>query len=148
MMKRKKSLDISNNNQVLIRKGNNSSKLNKSLLLNNQKYNKKIQNKISSLIIETIKYIQFYIRINYHRDKEIQKLNKSYFDFLVQKKDNIFLDYIYKQKLSIESFYYLDIIKKQSINIIENIRSKIKQNEELFELLIEYKIEFIENNLK
>ena len=140
MMKRKKSLDISNNNQVLIRKGNNSSKLNKSLLLNKQKYNKKIQNKISSLIIETIKYIKFYIRINYNKDKEFQKLNKIYSDFFEQKKDEIFLNYIYKQKLSLESFYYLDIIKKQSISIIENIISRIKQNEELFELLIEYKI--------
>ena len=97
-------------------------------MLNNKKYNKKKQNKISSLIIEAIKYIQFYIGINYHKDKEIQKLNKIYSDFLVQKKDNIFLDYIYKQKLSIESFYYIDTIEKQSINLIENINIIVPDN--------------------
>ena len=112
------------------------------------RYGKKINNnQIHPLIRYMILYIKYYIRIYFQQDKEIIKLNNIYMKYKIEKKIQLFFNYINNsKKISFDYFYY-----KQNIldkNLSYTIKDQINNKEELFKILIKSKKNFIENNLK
>ena len=108
----------------------------------------KKRNKIPPLIRYMILYIKNYIRIYYQRDKEINKLNNIYLKYKIENNINLFTNYINNtKKISFDYFYYNknNLLDKNAAN---NIKEQINNKEELFKILIQYKKNFIEMNLK
>ena len=101
--------------------------------------------KISPFIKYCILFIKYHIRINFHKDKEINKLNNIYLKYKIENNINLFTNYINNiKKLSFDSFYY----NKSNRKLLNNLKEQINHKEELFKILIENKKKFIEINLK
>ena len=120
----------------------NYEKIGRSILLKCGKNQK--NNKIPPLIKYIILYIQYYIRIYFQKDKEINKLNNIYLKYKLENNINLFINYIHNtKKISFNYFYY-----NQDKIFSKYIEEKINNKEELFKLLIENKKNCIETNLK
>ena len=105
----------------------------------------KIKNKYPPLIEKTIDYIHFYICINYHKKKEIEKIS------------NIFKELdIYNQKYLLYNKVYFALAfykgnKKISLETLNNIKvnnDKKYNLEEFIKILLEEKNKYINDNFK
>lgn len=108
----------------------------------------KIENKFPPLIEKTVYYIQYYITINYHKKKEIEKLTKIF-----QELDSKNTNYLSYNKVIYASMYYKENkkISLESFNHYENnniINDKKYKLDEFINILIEEKNAFITNNFK
>ena len=101
--------------------------------------------KISPLIKYCILFIKYYIRINFQKDKEINKLNNIYLKYKIENNWYLFINYINNtKKISFDSFNN----DKNNINLIKLIKEQISDKEQVFKILIENKRKIIEINLK
>ena len=101
--------------------------------------------KIYPLIKYCILFIKYYIRINFQKDKEINKLNKIYIKYKNEKNLYLFIKYINNtKKISFDSFNN----DKNNKNVINKLKEQINDKEQLFKILIENKKKYIEINLK
>jgi hypothetical protein len=97
------------------------------------------------LIKYCILFIKYYIRINFQKDKEINKLNNIYLKYKIENNWYLFINYINNtKKISFDSFNN----DKNNINLIKLIKEQISDKEQVFKILIENKRKIIEINLK
>ena len=109
---------------------------------------KKDKNKYSPLIEKTIEYIKYYININYHKKKEIEKITKIFHELDTQKNNYLLYNKVYfacasykdNKKISLDSFNDYDI------NNVNNYKKYTK--EEFINELIDEKSKYINENLK
>ena len=164
MCKDNKSINTNifgNNNMLCLSKTKSSNSLNhsnKSLKLDDDS-NRSNGQKIPTLVEETIKYIKYYIKIHFHKDKELLKLDKLFAKTLKAEKITnhtksevlpwakiyvLFLNYIEKRRLSIECFGS----QKRVFSGNENNSDKIFNREEFHKILIKSKTNYLEKTLK
>ena len=109
---------------------------------------KKDKNKYSPLIEKTIEYIKYYIHINYHKKKEIEKITKLFHELDTQKNNYLLYNKVYfacasykdNKKISLDSFNDYDV---NSVN-----DDKKYTKEEFINELIDVKSKYINENLK
>ena len=149
----KNIINEDNNNKKRISNKNNI-KLIKLSMFNNKRPNRnllsdinknKTNYKIPPLIKYIIIYIKYYIRIYYQQDKEIKKLNNIYLKYKIENNFRLFINYINNTKKISFNLFNKNLLDK---NLSNNIKEQINNKEELFKLLIQYKKNFIEMNLK
>ena len=124
--------------------------------------------KTSPLLINTLKFIKFYILINYQKNKEIKKLEKLFFTIISNKKQNYtkddllsyndlyyaFFYYIGQKRFSLDIYTENKLIFQTIINNVENSTSNgnvinTNYNKKTFvDILILLKKKYIENCLK
>ena len=109
---------------------------------------KKEKIKCSPLIERIIEYIKYYININYHKKKEIEKITKIFHELDTQKNNYLLYNKVYfacasykdNKKISLDSFNNYDI------NNVNNDKKYTK--EEFINELIDEKSKYINDNLK
>ena len=141
------------NKNLVILSIQKSKRISKVLLFGMEKKEKKkitkINNKIPPLIKYIILYIKYYIRIYFQREKEINKLNNIYLKYKIENNINLFMNYINNtRKISFDNFYYNSNSNLLNKHLINKIKENINNRDELFEILIQNKNNYIENNLK
>jgi serine/threonine protein kinase len=160
----KEKINIQSNNNIknmyMSRKTNiilNINKSKKNLHLNLKRVSsisadknneKKEKIKCSPLIERIIEYIKYYININYHKKKEIEKITKIFHELDTQKNNYLLYNKVYfacasykdNKKISLDSFNNYDI------NNVNNDKKYTK--EEFINELIDEKSKYINDNLK
>ena len=108
----------------------------------------KMEHKYSPLIEKTIDYIKYYVCINFHKKKEIEKISKIFKELDAENNNYLLFNKVYfacesykiNKNISLESF------NKYSQYNINN--DKIYNLEEFIETLIEEKNRYVNDNLK
>ena len=144
-----KNLGVSakNNDKFLKSKKNLHSSLKRITSLSADKNNENIPI-FAPLIVRTIEYIKFYISINYHKKKEIEKITKIFHE-LDKQKDN----YLLYNKVYFACVSYKDN-KKISVDSFNNYDSKNTNNDkkynldEFITLLIDEKNKYVNDSFK
>ena len=144
-LKNNKNFKSDNSPKLSRNKRKNLSRM--SSVSEDKKIEKKNNKKYPPLIEKTVQYIQYYILINYHKKREIEKLTKIFQEF--DSKNDKYLSY---DKVMYVSEYYKENkkISLENYNNYDNNNNNDKklQLDEFINLLIDEKMKYISDNFK